>query len=106
MRLLFSGRSPRSRSAASTVSLWLYSRGGSRDDLDVDAIRAFGWFTDEQLVATAAERDAGFEVGMFARQLAAASRLQLAQVTRYGVTVDQLQAMKARYAQWAVGLRG
>jgi Nucleotidyl transferase AbiEii toxin, Type IV TA system len=40
----------------------LYSRGEPRDYLDVDAIRASGRFSDDQLIAAAAERDAGFEV--------------------------------------------
>lgn len=82
----------------------LYSRGEARDYLDVDAIRASGRFSDDQLVTAAAERDAGFEVGVFAQQLAAASRLQPAQVVRYGVTADQLEAVKARCVEWAAGL--
>lgn len=79
----------------------LYSRGEARDYLDVDAIRGSGRFSDDQLVAAAALRDAGFEVDMFAQQLACASRLQLAQVARYGVTADQLEAVKTRCTQWA-----
>ena len=82
----------------------LYSRGEARDYLDVDAIRASGRFSDDQLVTAAAERDAGFEVGVFAQQLGAASRLQPAQVVRYGVTADQLEAVKARCVEWAAGL--
>lgn len=82
----------------------LYSRGEARDYLDVDAIRASGRFSDDQLVTAAAERDAGFEVGVFAQQLAVASRLQPAQVVRYGVTADQLEAVKARCVEWAAGL--
>lgn len=83
----------------------LYSRGEARDYLDVDAIRASDRFSDDQLITAAAERDAGFEVGMFAQQLAAASRLQPAQVARYGVTADQLEAVKARCLEWAETLR-
>lgn len=82
----------------------LYSRGEARDYLDVDAIRASGRFSDDQLVTAAAERDAGFDVGMFAQQLAAASRLQPVQVARYGVTADQLEAVKARCVRWAAAL--
>ena len=83
----------------------LYSRGEARDYLDVDVIRASDRFSDDQLITAAAERDAGFEVGMFAQQLAAASRLQPAQVARYGVTADQLEAVKARCLEWAETLR-
>lgn len=42
---------------------------------------------------------------MFAQQLAAASRLQPAQVARYGVPADQLEAVKSRCLEWAAGLR-
>ena len=62
----------------------LYSRGEPRDYLDVDAIRASGRFSDDQLIAAAAERDAGFEVEMFAQQLANVRRITLADVDRYG----------------------
>ncbi len=82
----------------------LYSRGEARDYLDVNAIRASGRFSDDQLLTAAAERDAGFDVGMFAQQLAAASRLQAAQVARYGVNADQLDAVKSRCVEWATDL--
>jgi len=36
----------------------LYSRGETRDYLDVDAIRSSGYFTDAELVRTAGDRDA------------------------------------------------
>lgn len=79
----------------------LYSRGEARDYLDVDAIRRSGRFTDEQLVTAAAERDPGFDVAMFSQQLASAARLRPAQVARYGVTAEELEAVKARCTQWA-----
>jgi predicted nucleotidyltransferase component of viral defense system len=66
----------------------LYSRGEPRDYLDVDAIRAFGRSSDDQLIAAAAERDAGFEVEMFAQQLADVRRITLVDVDRYGVTAE------------------
>lgn len=83
----------------------LYSRGEARDYLDVDAIRLSGRFNDAQLVAAAAERDAGFDVDLFAQQLAAAARLQPAQVARYGVSAEQLEDVKARCIRWAGNLR-
>lgn len=79
----------------------LYSRAEARDYLDVDAIRQSGRFTDEQLVTAASERDPGFDIAMFSRQLAAAARLQPAQVARYGVTADQLEDIRARSVEWA-----
>lgn len=84
----------------------LYSRAEARDYLDVDAIRADGRFSDEQLVAAAAERDPGFELAMFAAQLAAASRLRPAQVARYGIDAAELTAIQDRCVQWAAQLRG
>lgn len=83
----------------------LYGRGEARDYLDIDAIRSSGRFSDEELVAAASERDPGFEVGMFAQQLAAVDRLQLAQVARYGFNDEQLEGVKARCIQWAEALR-
>lgn len=82
----------------------LYSRGEPRDYLDVDAIRTSGRFTDEQLVAAAAERDGGFEIGMFAQQLDAARRISPADVARYRIGVHQLQAIIDRCARWAASL--
>jgi hypothetical protein len=84
----------------------LYSRAEARDYLDVDAIRASGRFTDEELMSAAAERDPGFDVSMFAQQLDAARRLQPAQVARYGVDADQLDGVKERCTQWAARLHG
>ena len=83
----------------------LYSRGEPRDYLDVDAIRASGRFRDGQLLTAAAERDAGFDVPMFAQQLDAARRITPADVDRYDVTADQLEAVKTRCVQWATDLR-
>ena len=83
----------------------LYSRGEVRDYLDVDAIRASGRFSDEQLVIAAAERDAGFDVGIFAWRLDAARRIGMEDVTRYDVTAEQLEAVKSRCAQWAADLQ-
>jgi Nucleotidyl transferase AbiEii toxin, Type IV TA system len=83
----------------------LYSRGEVRDYLDVDAIRASGRFSDDQLIAAATARDAGFEVDMFVWRLDAARRIDLDDVTRYDVTADQLESIKARCTEWASDLR-
>jgi len=82
----------------------LYSRSEPRDYLDVDAIRRSGRFTDEQLVTDAAHRDPGFEVGMFAAQLASVRRLTARDVRAYGVTADELEGVKTRCLQWADAL--
>lgn len=83
----------------------LYGRAAARDFLDVDAIRATGRFTDAELIAAAIDRDAGFEVGMFASQLEYAQRLRPDMVAEYGVDADQLEAIKERFATWASQLR-
>lgn len=83
----------------------LYSRGEPRDYLDVDAIRRSGRFTDEQLVTAAAERDPGFEAGMFAQQLAGVRRLTPRDVRGYGVTPEELEDVKTRCVQWASTLQ-
>lgn len=84
----------------------VYSRGEPRDYLDVHAIRRWGRFTDEELISAAAERDAGFEVSMFAQQLEAVRRVTPLDVQRYGVSAEQLEGIKARCMQWAAHLRG
>lgn len=83
----------------------LYSRGEARDYVDVDAIRRDGRFTDEELMDAAADRDPGFDVGMFARQLDAVRRLQPAQVARYGLGAEDLEGIKDRCLRWAAQLR-
>lgn len=74
--------------------------------LDVDAIRGAGLFTDEELNAAAAERDAGFEVEMFATQLDAVRRITHRDVAPYGVSPEDLDAVKERSIEWAAQLRG
>lgn len=74
----------------------LYSRGEPRDYLDVDAIRRWGQFTDEELVNAVTERDPGFGTGMFAQQLEAVRRVTPLDVRRYGVDSEQLEGIKER----------
>lgn len=83
----------------------LYSRGEPRDYLDVDAIRRWGKFTDEELMNAVTERDPGFETGMFAQQLEAVRRVTPLDVRRYGVDSEQLEGIKERCIQWAALLR-
>ena len=83
----------------------LYGRGAARDYLDVDAIRASGRFTDAELIAAAQDRDPGFDVTLFERQLDQATRLRPDMVAEYGIDADQLEAIKQRFATWAATLR-
>ena len=83
----------------------LYSRAEARDFFDVDAIRASGHYTDLQLVDAAAERDPGFEAGMFATQLDRVNRLTVDDLNEYGVDALELVAIKERLTAWAKALR-
>lgn len=89
---------------ASKVSA-LYSRCEARDYIDVDAIRRFARFTDSQLLRAAKERDAGFEVEMFAAQLDRLESLSLRRFEEYGFTEVEFQALKMRFREWAAELR-
>lgn len=83
----------------------LYSRGEARDFFDVDAIRASGHYTDSQLIDAAAERDPGFDTGMFANQLERVNRLTDEDLKEYGVDAAELAAIKDRLGRWATQLR-
>lgn len=56
-------------------------------------------------MTAARDRDPGFEVGMFAKQLDAANRLGPESVQEYGVDAVELNSVKARMALWATQLR-
>jgi hypothetical protein len=84
----------------------LYSRTEARDYIDVDAIRATGRFSDAELIAAAAARDAGFDVPMFANQLEQLQRITPDRFAEYGVDLRAVAALKERFATWAGELRG
>ena len=83
----------------------LYTRGEARDYIDVDAIRASGRFSDAELMSAAQERDAGFEVAMFALQLDRIETIAPRRFEEYDVDAAQLVAMRERFGLWGVGLR-
>ena len=83
----------------------LYSRGEARDYFDVDAIRASGHYADAELLEAAAERDPGFDAGMFAIQLERVNRLTDDDLKEYGVNPAELDAIKHRLTSWAARLR-
>lgn len=82
----------------------LHSRAEARDFFDVDAIRSSGHYTDAQLIAAAAERDPGFDAGMFATQLQRVNRLTPDDLKEYGVDATELDAIKKRLTGWAAHL--
>lgn len=79
----------------------LYSRMEAQDFLDVDAIRPSGRFTDVELLPAVAERDRGFEVAMFAIQLAHVRGVDLDQVVDYGVDAAGWAGVVDRLGAWA-----
>lgn len=82
----------------------LYSRAEARDYLDVDAIRRSGRISDSELLASAAERDPGFEPWMFRAQLEQVQRILPERVREYGVDAQQLADVRARLLAWAATL--
>ena len=84
----------------------LFSRAESRDYLDVDAIRRSGRYSDDELLDLARGADADFDTEWFSRNLENAERIQPEEVLVYGVSAEQLNAIKERCTQWAVLLRG
>lgn len=84
----------------------VYSRAEVRDYLDLDAIRESKRFTDGQLLDIAADRDPGFDVGMFAAQLDQVKRISSTiRVQEYGVGEHELAQLKSRLSGWAEKLR-
>lgn len=76
------------------------SRGAARDYFDVDAIRRSGRFTDDELLQLVAEHDPGFDLVMFAEQLARVATLRPSTLAEYGVSPDQLPALQRRLQTW------
>lgn len=79
----------------------LYSRGETRDFLDVDSIRKSGRYSDHQLMVLAANSDPGFDQSMFAERLQMATKIQPSEVTAYGLSESDLEAVKKRSQDWA-----
>lgn len=82
----------------------LYGRAEARDYIDVDAIRRSGRVSDAELLASAAERDPGFDVQMFRAQLEQVQRIRPSRVLEYGVDEDALEGIKQRLLGWAKSL--
>jgi hypothetical protein len=79
----------------------LFGRAEARDFLDVDAIRRSRRFTDGDLLDAAAERDAGFDRGVFVEMLRSVRRIGPRRVAEYDVTADELAAVQERLSSWA-----
>ena len=84
----------------------VYSRGEVRDFLDLDAIRASGRYSDEDLLVLGREHDAGFDRVMFAAQLSRVVHFDAEEAEEYGIPADEVIAMQQRTMLWAIRLRG
>lgn len=82
----------------------VYSRGEVRDFLDLDAIRASGRYTDEELLALGREHDSGFDRAMFAAQLSRVVHVDAEEAEEYGVAPSEVAAMQQRTMSWAMRL--
>lgn len=83
----------------------LYSRTEARDYIDIDAIRATGRFSDDELITAAANRDDGFDIQLFANQLEQVQRITPDRFAEYGVDPRAVDALKERFTSWASELR-
>lgn len=82
----------------------VYSRGETRDYLDLDAIRRSGRFTDSELLTLAKEHDPGFETAMFIQQLRRVRELAPVETAEYGTNPAHLDQIKSRLTAWATEL--
>lgn len=83
----------------------LYGRLEVRDFIDVDAIRASGRWTDAQLLRLVAERDNGYDDAMFAHQLGLVARVTDDRFAEYGISPQEVAALRARMLAWAAAIR-
>jgi hypothetical protein len=79
----------------------LFGRAEVRDYVDVDAILASGRYTEDELLALAADHDPGFDRSWFAEALVAIDRLPDRLFQPYGLSPEETAALKARMRAWA-----
>ncbi|MGH3987652.1 MAG: nucleotidyl transferase AbiEii/AbiGii toxin family protein [Actinomycetes bacterium] len=88
---------------AADKTLALFGRAAARDLVDVDALQHR--YTRDQLFALAAEKDPGFDPGVFADALAAAARHSDAAFAELGLDAAATVSLRARADQWRRELR-
>jgi len=79
----------------------LFGRAEVRDYVDVEAILASGRYTENELLALAADHDPGFDQSWFAEALAAVDRLPDSLFKPYGMSPEETSALKERMRAWA-----
>lgn len=83
----------------------LFSRAEARDQLDVDAIRRSGRFTDEELSRLARRTDPGFDLEWFTRSLDTVELIHPEEARVYGVSPEELDGVKTLTKKWAADIR-
>jgi hypothetical protein len=71
----------------------------------VDAAIQSGRYTRERLLELAAAADGGFDKEMFADAVGSLRRITDADFDLYGVTPNELAAMRGRFDEWCTRLR-
>jgi hypothetical protein len=83
----------------------LYGRAEARDFLDIDAAITSGRYSRERLLELAAQADAGFDPLVFADAIGSLTQLTDADFDEYRVTLDQVRAVRLRFADWRDKIR-
>ena len=78
----------------------LYNRAAARDFLDIDAALKSGRYSLTDLCQLARDADAGFDVGQFAAMLGRVDRFDDDDFTDYGLSTEEVAALRARVADW------
>lgn len=82
----------------------VFSRGYARDYLDLAGILASGRYTRDQLIAMARSVDTGFTTQWFAEALTGVDRFSDDEFSRYGVSADQIAAVRQAMRSWSAEL--
>ncbi|BEL01978.1 hypothetical protein Q0Z83_001690 [Actinoplanes sichuanensis] len=78
----------------------LYGRAFARDFIDIDATLRSGRYSGEELLRLAERADTGFDRQIFAAALRQADLLDPADFVQYGITGQELDDVRSRFARW------
>ena len=92
------------RDAVAAKTAATFSRGEARDYLDLAGILASGHYSQEELIALAAQSDAGFDRAIFAEALAGVDRFPDRAFARYGAEAGEIARVRATMRDWSRGL--
>jgi hypothetical protein len=89
------------RDAVAAKTAATFSRGEARDYLDVAGILASGHYGQEELIALAAQSDAGFDRAIFAEALDGVDRFADREFARYGAEVGEIARVRVTMRDWS-----